>query len=325
MVTATGTDVLGYVDSLQNWGRWGSEDRLGTLNLVDARCVREAARLVTEGISVSCAHDIDPGVLDPVHQFHRYMVVSGEGLADQHRVPHMAGTEPGQRWSPAREYLGMVFHGGLVTHLDALSHMSWDAKTYNGYPAERVNSVTGAIDLPVSALAAGLTTRGILFDVPRSRGVPALDPGTAVEADELIRIEAEQGIVVREGDVVFLRTGPAPAQALDAGTTFNWRARKSGWAASCLPWFRDRGVAMIGHDGANDSFPAPPEYEAVGLPNPIHVIGLVVLGLWLVDNLALEELAQTCSALGRWEFMLSLAPLRILGGTGSPVNPIATF
>ena len=325
MVHASGKDILGYLDSLSNWGRWGDGDRLGTLNLVDAGCGRRAAGLVTEGLSVSCAHDIDPAAIDPVHQFHRYMVVSGEGLADRHRVPHMAGTAPGTRWSPAREYLGMVFHGSLVTHLDALSHMSWDARTYNGYPAERVNSVSGAIDLPVSAMAAGITTRGVLFDVPRSRGLGALEPGTAVEVDELLRIESEQGVAVREGDVVFLRTGLVQAVPPEPGATFNWHAPKSGWAASCLPWFRDRGVAVIGHDGANDAFPAPADYQAAGLPNPIHVVALVALGLWLIDNLALEELASTCDRLGRWDFMLSLAPLRILGGTGSPVNPIATF
>ncbi len=158
---------------------------------------------------MSCAHDIDPTVLDPIHHFHRYMVVSGEGLKDEHRVPHMFGATPGQRWSPSREYVGMVFHGSLVTHLDALSHMAWDARTYNGYPAERVNSVSGAIDLPVSAVTAGVTGRGVLFDVPRSRGVDALPPGTAVEVDEIERMEAEQEVVVGEGDIVFLRTGPA--------------------------------------------------------------------------------------------------------------------
>jgi kynurenine formamidase len=328
MVQVTGEQALGYIESLSNWGRWGPDDRLGTLNLVTSASTRAAAGLVTDGLSVSCAHDIDPTVLDPIHQFHRYMVVSGEGLADPHRVPHMFGATPGQRWSPSREYLGMVFHGALVTHLDALSHMAWDAKTYNGYPAERVNSVTGAIDLPVSAITAGVTTRGVLFDVPRSRGVDALPPGTAVEVDELERLEAEQGVIVGEGDVVLLRTGkPAEPDAAGAqpSSQWNWRAAKSGWAASCLPWFRERGVAMIGHDGSNDTFPAPEDYEKVGLPNPIHVITLVVMGLWMIDNMALEELGATCSRLNRWEFMLHLAPMRLLGGTGAPVNPVATF
>jgi kynurenine formamidase len=317
---------MGYVQSLSNWGRWGPGDRLGTLNLVTAECRREAAKLVIDGISVSCAHNIDPTVLDPIHQFHRYMVVSGEGLADEHRVPHMVGASPGQRWSPAREYLGMVFHGGLVTHIDALSHMSWDATTYNGYPAERVNSVTGAIDLPVSAAAEGVTTRGVLIDVPRSRRLPALPTGTAVEVDEVERVASEQGVAVRPGDVVFLRTGVnRDGPDRDAGTAWNWRDGKSGWAASCLPWLREHDVAMIGHDGANDTFPAPDEYEEVGLPNPIHVISLVVMGLWLIDNCALEELSATCARLGRWEFLLSVSPMRLLGGTGSPVNPIATL
>jgi kynurenine formamidase len=311
------------MESLSNWGRWGPEDRLGTLNLIDDECRRRAASLVRHGVSVSCAHDIDPNVLDPIHKFHRYMVVSGEGLRDQHRVPHMAGAKPDERWVPMREYLGMVFHGMQVTHVDALSHMAWDAKVYNGYPAERVNSVTGAVDLPVSAVTAGIMSRGVLFDVPGSRGVASLPPGTAVGADELERIESEQGVEVGPGDVVLLRTGPTPAADPDAPE--GWRSPKSGWGPDCLPWFRERGVAMIGHDGANDTFPAPADFEAVGLPNPIHVVGLVALGLWLIDNLALDDLAETSRRLGTAEFMLTVTPLKILGGTGSPVNPVATF
>jgi kynurenine formamidase len=325
VVHVSGAEALGFLDSLSNWGRWGPDDRLGTLNLVTDETRRAAARLVTDGTSVSCAHDIDPTVMDPIHHFHRYMVVSGEGLKDEHRVPHMFGATPGQRWSPSREYVGMVFHGSLVTHLDALSHMAWDAKTYNGYPAERVNSVSGALDLPVSALTAGVTGRGVLFDVPRSRGVEAIPPGTAVEVDEIERMEAEQGLVVGEGDIVFLRTGPRPPEPESPAGVWNWRAAKSGWAASCLPWMRERGVAMIGHDGSNDTFPAPPDYEAVGLPNPIHVVTLVTMGLWIIDNMALDELATTCERLQRWEFLVHVAPMRLLGGTGSPVNPIATF
>ena len=114
-------DVLGYMESLCNWGRWGSHDRLGTVNLVTPGCRRDAAALVREGLSVSCAHDIDPSIMDPIHQFHRYMVMSGEGLADPHRLPHMVGGTANQRWSPSREYIGMVFHGPLVTHVDAPS------------------------------------------------------------------------------------------------------------------------------------------------------------------------------------------------------------
>lgn len=325
MAQVSGEEALAYVESLKNWGRWGPEDRLGTLNLIGPESIRAAARLIVDGVSVSCAHDIDPTKMDPIHQFHRYMVVSGEGLKDEHRVPHMFGAVPGQRWSPSREYLGMVFHGALVTHLDALSHMAWDAQTYNGYPAERVNSVSGALDLPVSAVTTGVTTRGILFDAPRSRGLDALPPGTAVEADELERMEAEQGVVVGEGDVVLLRTGKVAAQGEQPAGQWNWRAAKSGWAASCLPWLRERGASLIGHDGSNDTFPAPDDYEAVGLPNPIHVVTLVTMGMWIIDNMALDELAQTCDRLGRWEFMFQLSPMRLLGGTGSPVNPIATF
>jgi kynurenine formamidase len=144
--------------------------------------------------------------------------------------------------------------------------------------------------------------------------------------DELERVASEEGVTIRSGDVVLLRTGvDRGGSGHDPSETWNWRSAKSGWAASCLPWLRQHDVAMIGHDGSNDTFPAPDEYEEVGLPNPIHVISLVVMGLWLIDNCALEELAVTCAALGRWEFLLSLSPMRLVGGTGSPVNPIATL
>jgi kynurenine formamidase len=317
-------DVLDYMASLSNWGRWGSDDRLGTLNLVTPSCRRDAAALVREGVSVSCGYDIDPNVTDPIHQFHRYMVMSGEGLADPHRLPHMLGGTADQRWSPSREYIGMVFHGPLVTHVDAPSHMSWDRRIYNGYPAERINSISGAVDLPVSAMADGVTTRGVLIDVAGSRQVTALEPGTAVEPEELETVESQQGSVVRSGDAVFLRTGGGfPESSSGSSAPWNWQEAKSGWAAACLAWLHEREVAIIGHDGSNDV--APSGYASVGMPAPIHVVSLVAMGLWLVDNMALEALAQTCRRLQRWEFMVSISPLRIAGGTGSPVNPIATF
>ena len=323
MAREPAADVLGYMDTLSNWGRWGPDDRLGTLNLVTPRCRRDAAALVREGVSVSCAHDIDPTVLDPIHQFHRYMVMSGEGLGDEHRVPHMVGGTADQRWSPSREYIGMVFHGPLVTHVDAPSHMSWDGRIYNGYPAERVNSISGAIDLPVSAMAEGVTTRGVLIDVAGARQVAALEPGTAVEPDELMSIENEQGSVVGPGDAVFLRTGGGFPESAGGSETWNWQEGKSGWSAACLAWLHERDVAIIGHDGSNDV--APSGYTPVGMPAPIHVVSLVAMGLWLIDNVALEALAETCRRLQRWEFMVSISALRIAGGTGSPVNPIATF
>jgi kynurenine formamidase len=321
MSAPAGSEVLGYLHGLSNWGRWGGEDQLGTLNLVTSASLRKATELVSEGISVSCAHDIDPSTLDAIHQFHRYMVVSGEGLGDEHRVPHMAGGSADQRWVPFREYLGMVFHGPLVTHLDAPSHMSWDKEIYNGYPAERVNSVSGALDLSVLAMAHGVTTRGVLIDIASSRGNSSFEP---VGREELLEVESRQKSVVQEGDVVLLRTGGSYHDALAVpGSNWDWKAPKAGWAADCLPWFHERGVAMIGHDGSNDA--SPSGYESFGIPTPIHVVSLVALGLWLLDNVALEELADTCKRLNRWEFMMTIAPLRISGGTGSPVNPIATF
>jgi kynurenine formamidase len=164
----------------------------------------------------------------------------------------------------------------------------------------------------------------VLLDAAGWRGIAALEPGSAVEPDELVRIESEQGSAVRPGDAVFLRTGGSFSESSGStGARWNWQAAKSGWSATCLEWLHQRDVALIGHDGSNDV--APSGYDSVGMPAPIHVVALVAMGLWLVDNLALEALAETCRRLQRWEFMVSISALRLAGGTGSPINPIATF
>ena len=318
MTVPSEDEVLSYFDALSNWGRWGSDDELGTLNLVSPAKRIAAAELVRTGLTVSCAWDIggEPAI---TYQgaVQRLMLQTGQGLGDEHRVvqPDRAG-----RSSGAGEYLGIVYHGYTVTHVDGLCHIFWDGKMYNDKPAELVTASWGATHQAITVLKDGVQTRGILLDIAALRGVPWLEPGEAVFPSDLEEAEQRAGVRVDEGDVLLMRTGYGRKRH-EQGPDDVATVGRAGWHASCLPWFRERGVAMIACDTAQDAIPSG--YSS--LRDPIHAVGIVAMGLWLIDNCDLEVLAETCSRMGRWEFFFTLAPLRWRGATGSPANPIATF
>src|SRR5687768_6490223 len=200
-------EVLGYFDSLSNWGRWGDDDQLGTLNLVPPEKRISACELVRVGKTVSCAWEIggSPPADQPFGPPSRFMVATGQGLGDAHRVT--APWRAGDRSAGALEHIGLVYHGHTVTHIDGLSHIFWDGKMYNGKPAELVTSAVGATHHAITALSEGIFTRGVLLDVAQVRGVDWLEPGDAVFPEDLEACETRHGALVEEGDVIMLRTG----------------------------------------------------------------------------------------------------------------------
>lgn len=311
-------EIIGWMSSLSNWGRWGADDQLGTLNLVTPEHRRRAAELVREGVAVSCAWDIrrgpQPGV---TMETQRLMIATGQGATEEGRRPSLLHSE---RADAALEFVGLVFHGYAVTHIDSLAHVFWDGKLYNGHSAAMVNDMQGARVLDVLPLRDGVVTRGVLLDVARAKGVDVLHHDDPVFPEDLEEAERLQGVTVGEGDVLFLRTGESGLRRADPRRYDPHRPRP-GFQAACLPWLHDRGVAMLGSDVAQDHLPS-------GYPTmtqPVHVVGIVAMGLWLIDNCQLEDLAETCVRFGRWEFMLNVAALRLHGVTGSPVNPVAVF
>src|SRR5690348_395789 len=189
-----------------------------------------------------------------------------------------------RRWGFSSERLGITFHGNTVTHVDSPCHIFWDGTMYNGRSHSLVGAATGSAWAAVTAAADGIITRGVLLDIARVRDVPWLEPG--------------QGVF------------PGPA----GGFT------QAGWHASCLPWLHEREVALIGADTPQDVQPSG--YEDVLMP--VHAVGLVAMGLWLLDNCDLEACAATAAELGQWDFHLAVAPVRFAGTSGSPVNPTAT-
>jgi kynurenine formamidase len=311
-------ELLSWFDSLSRWGQWGSDNFLGSVNYITPAMRVSAAGLVTEGISVSLGGDIVPGApMDPgVPGPNRFMLGTGLGLS--------GSPEPGRptRFPDdsafAMEYFGLVFHGNSITHIDALSHGFYRDKMFNGHPASEVNDWQGATVGDVRTLKDGIVTRGILFDIASIRGKPWLEPGEAVYPEDLEEAESQIGVRAGEGDVILLRTGEQKVRRENPDPA-DPNAGRPGYHASCLKWFADRKLAAIGSDVIQDVMPSG--YDALVMP--VHVVGMVALGLWLVDNCDLEILADTCKELGRWSFMFMLSPIRIAGGTGSPANPLA--
>lgn len=305
------------MEELSNWGRWGNDDRLGTLNhLTDARRA-EVARLVELGRSVSCSWDIRTGPQPGATvESQRYMLSTGLGLDE----PGRRGLLAGGRAGGAQEFIGMVFHGHDVTHVDSLAHMFWDGRIYGGVPASHISDRHGALTHDILALKDGVVARGVLLDVARVRGVEALDPDDHVFPEDLEAAEEAAGVRCQPGDVLLLRTGEGALRRRE-GRAYSPNRPRSGFQAACLPWLGERCVSMIGSDVAQDA--SPSGYEVMSLP--IHLVGIVAMGLWLIDNCQLEDLAATCAELGRWEFQFVLGPIRFQGVTGSPVNPLAVF
>ena len=310
-------EVLRWMDELCNWDRWGDDDLLGTLNHLTPEKRVSAAGLVREGRSVSCSWDIrtgrQPGA---TAESQRYMLSTGLGLDDEGRK----GLFDGGRAGGAQEFIGMVFHGLDVTHLDSLAHLFWDGKMYGGAPASLVSDRQGALKHDVLSVSDGITTRGVLLDIPRLKGVDVLAPDQHIYPEDLEAAEDAAGIKVEAGDVLLVRTGEGGARIREK-RNYNANKPRSGYQAACLPWLQERQVSMIGSDVAQD--PTPSGYRQVSVP--IHMVGIVSMGLWLIDNCQLEDLAATCAELGRWEFNFALAPIRFQGVTGSPVNPLAIF
>jgi kynurenine formamidase len=306
-------EVLGYFEACSNWGRWGADDEMGTLNHLTTDRRRAAAALVRDGTTVSCARRIprvpeDDFSLPPLH----LMINSGEGFAGKETQPDTLQT--------ASDYFGIAFHGFSVTHLDALCHAFRDGRMYNGHSADRVTTSQGATLQSVEALRDGVVGRGVLLDIARLRGKPWLDPGEGVFPEDLEAAERAAGVEVGRGDVLLCRFGMMRRRHAE-GPSKDVFARRPGLHAACLPWLHQREIAVLGSDTAQDLFPSGyPRLRA-----PMHQVGIVAMGLWLVDNCDLEALGDTCEQLGRWEFLFTMGPLRITNGTGSPVNPIAVF
>jgi len=288
-------------DEVNNAGRWGADDELGTLNYITRAKRVAAAGLVREGIALSIARNLDtiqsPNNPQPVRHTLCYQSHYPIGCLDA---------------------VVIDTHGFAITHLDAISHVYRDQDVYNGRLAAEVALPTGLTFGDILAQKDGMFTRGVLLNVAAVRGVEWLEPDEGIYAADLLAAEERQGIRVESGDCIFVYTGLQKREAVQGPENLGQRV---GIMPDAIRWMHEREIAVYSGDCV-DAFPNP--YGA-RYAIYFHAIALAAMGLILLDIPALEPLVELCGELGRTEFLLTMAPLRLKGGTGCPVNPIALF
>jgi kynurenine formamidase len=291
------TRVEGYFKELHNWGRWGDGDQLGTVNLITPAKRARAQALVRTGRTVSLARDIGP---QPALMYHVTFPVNRE------------------RADAVLDRFDLVYHGYTITHIDALCHVAFDGQLYNGRPFQESLSPAGATWCPIDPLFDGITSRGVLLDVAAARKEGHVTVSNPITPRELDATAARAGVKVEPGDVVVVRGGQEAFQRAHP----DWVPRVSphpGLHISCLEWFRENDIAAIAWDMMDER---PSGYRGFGFGTHLAI---PFLGLALVDNTYPERLARACEEEGRYEFLFTATPIRLVGSTGAPAHPLAIF
>ncbi len=302
----TEAEFRAIYDRLRSQLPWGPDDRRGALNYLTPDDVRAAAGEVKLGRTVSMEAPVEnrPAADNPEPA--------------RHEMKGTLGADAGPGVCFGMDLIEMNIHGNADTHIDALCHVMFDGTLHNGVPATAVGE-HGAAEMSIDVAADGIVGRGVLLDIPRTRGVPWLKPGDSVTVDDVLAAERDQGVRVGRGDIVFMRVGHRSRRNKEGP----WDAAQSraGLHPSVLLVLAERRIAVLGGDGNNDTAPSP----VAGVDFPVHVLAVNALGLHLLDYLQFTDLAMTCAAVGRWSFLCVIAPLRLPASTGSPVNPIAVL
>jgi len=300
-------DVRSFIRDRNNWGRWGKDDQLGALNLVTPAKRVAATRLVKSGRSVSLSR---PFPKEP-------------GPNNAYPAQHYMRTVPRGKGGFAADYYGIFYHGIASTHIDALCH-TWDeGGMWNGRDPKKEVTFEGATFGGVEHWSEGIITRCVMLDVPRQRGVASVTQDAPVHGWELDEILSKRGIRLEPGDAVAVYSGRDAWQANNPDTPYGRPFGggpnvRPGLHVSCLPFLRDHDVSLLVWDMLDH---LPIGYD---IPWAVHA-AIFAYGVALVDNALLEPVAKACVEEGRDDFMLVIAPLRVVGGTGSPANPLAVF
>jgi kynurenine formamidase len=307
-------DVDRLAKKYSNWGRWGAEDEIGTLNHVTAASRIAAAQLVQSGEVFSLALPFDAngpqtGEFGRVNPIHYMMATGADALAGAQ--DHMPTTRHADD--------GITMPLSCGTQWDGLSHIFYEGKMYNDRSAALVSS-NGAARNGVQNMRDKVVGRAVLLDLPRASGREWLEPGEAVDAETLDAAVAFAGVAIGAGDFVLIRTGQL-AQVRARGSWGDYAGGSApGLSVTSAAWFAEREVAGYATDTWGTEV-LPNETQDVF--QPLHIIMLVHMGMLIGEMFDLEELAQRCAEDGRNEFMLVAPPLPITGAVASPVNPLA--
>jgi kynurenine formamidase len=301
-----------------NWGRWGEDDQRGTQNLIGSEERIAAAQLVRTGkvFSLSLPLSAEAPVYPPRPAPQRLATMTGSDAVTGSPA-HEAG--PGLQWSD--DILTVGTHGS--THWDGLGHVMFEDSLYNGFWAGNVTAHSGCRVLGIEHQRDCFVGRGVLIDVPRHQGADVCPARQVITAAVLDAVLEAQGVELRSGDMVLVRTGylgrwwTRPSDL----TPIKYFLDSPGISRDTIPWLHHHGVAALAADtvGVEPLSPEDPQERTL----PLHIGSLVDLGLTLGELWVLDELAADCAEDGTYEFMLVAQPLNLPGGMGSPLNPIA--
>jgi kynurenine formamidase len=304
------------VMQVRNWGKWGPDDEIGTLNYITPDTIAEAARLVTAGKVFALGIPLDrngpqSGTRQRFNPIHTMFRDGGDRPRTPAQVAEMQGYGGSDDW--------IVMPLQCVTQWDSLAHIFYEGKMWNGYDADLVTS-SGAARNSIDKTSDKIVGRGVLLDVARYKGVKALEPGYAITQADLEGTAAAEKVEVKRGDLLLVRTGHM-SRYLDKN---DWRHFDldpfPGVSIYATPWLHARQIAAIACD--NYAVEVRPS-ELPAFRNPFHVIAIPNMGLTLGEIFYLEALAADCAADGRWAFLLAAPPLPVVRGVGTPINPYA--
>ncbi|MDB3856256.1 cyclase family protein [Halieaceae bacterium] len=298
---------------VNNWGRWGDEDELGTVNFITDEHVRKAAALISSGRRFSLSIPLDkngiqtglmPGRVNPIRTM---LDINKPMLGDPALFCNTDDI--------------VVMGLQSATHWDGLAHVSYDGRMYNGYDTSSINE-DGASKCGIHKIET-LVGRGVLLDVAAAKGVDRLAPGYHISCDDLDEAEAFGKLTVGIGDIVLIRTGQIQfvrKPYLKPQDKTEFAKPTPGLDVTTAEWFHRRDVAAVTSD--TFSLEVYPRKDR-DMFLPLHLIHIVEMGLTQGQNWDLEELAKDCAEDGRYEFFLDASPQKFVGGVGTMVNPVA--
>jgi kynurenine formamidase len=295
---------------VSNWGRWGDDDERGTANLIDEAALRRGLACVRDGATFCLAIGLDqdgpqlpggaPGRIDPLRT-----------LISQNQ------TYTGDDCDAAFNDDMVVLSLSSGTHVDALAHVTYEGRMYNGFPADAVTVAGGATRCGADKIGP-LLSRGVVLDVARAKGVERLEPGYAITAEDLDAARDQAGVDLASGDVLLVRTGHL--QLLAAGKVWDYNHDSPGLSTQTIEWIHDCDAGAVFCDTYIFEVWPPEDWAHM---MAVHMIHLRDMGLVQGQNFALEDLADHCAEVGRWDCFFSAVPEPFTGGCSAPVAPVA--
>jgi kynurenine formamidase len=308
--TDSDNEIRAYGTSLRRWGLWGPDDEKGALNFITPAHRVRAAALVRTGKTFHLGLPLKSGVGPQFGHVGRFNPM--------HLMTHTGDTK-----GPVDLGTGVDFTDDMLampvqcsTQWDALCHIYYDKTLYNGFPSSCVTAY-GADRAGIDKVSADFIGRGVLLDVAAHMQVDVLEEGYQITSEDLEATATHCGVEIADGDILIVRTGAMSVVDGDDWSRFN--ARTAGLNYRTAEWLGDHRIAAVASDTNAVEAPSP----LAGIMNPLHMVALRDMGIHLGELWYLEDLAADCREDSVYEFLLVAQALKIVGGTGSPLNPIA--